>query len=415
LVKDYITKKCDISLHSNFAVIRKGIEMKHIAMNLEAIPAAVDMDDDPLTKYFEGVQASPALEVEHQVNTVSQPLNNFDTWFEDETPVIKKGVKAKERKQIEIQKFITIAENLSTEYKIIDKELLTRGTNSLYAWLASVHKLINSIDESKHKKFIIAKMRFNIQSRTVNGNKGKKPSAKTPIESLVIKHSLFGASRQTIHNYSRTLKVARADNIAPSNLASYIHAEGGITKIKSSKVEIQKSKINREIVAEREDLIRRFYIVKGAQSDDIFEYDKCTFQWPVNIPNDKNIFDIDSSTHTGSFAIFLTYYDYNIDKYRIINANDFGATFENTILNHISARANIDNHDLKVFVQNEEIKLWGKSKEQRLEERELQKEKNLLEIAKKQVDLLENKELEIVQNMEKYLQPVGEKNEFESV
>ncbi len=333
--------------------------MEHVNVNLENTPEAVDMDT-----------GKPAVPV----------VSTFSSIFEIKEPALEKRPSMATKIAKKVEGFIERAASLIAKYQIVEKEHMKRGHKALYEFLANTYDFALDVFNSPHKTEIIDAMRWRIKNET-----GKMPSA-TPEMSVIVKYVADDADRQTVHNYSRALRVAFEEDVPVTSLVKYIEDAGGITKITSSKADKAKSKQNQETIAERAELLRRLYVARGAlATSPAFIFNEPILQWSIKTAKSKKQDEKESSKETGDFVIMLAVLDEKTQMYRAVEGNDFGATFEMGMFRHMAARITTDVVKMKKKVQDIERAAWGESLEDR-RERLLKMEEEEAEKRQKQHD-----------------------------
>jgi hypothetical protein len=331
--------------------LKKGIEMKHIELYLDAMPADVDVD---------------------LVNLAIPPVTTFRDFFAVPDVVIVKQPSMGEKKKALVDEFIQSADKLAARFEIIDDQLLSRGNKALYEWLENIYDLGLDIEQSKLREDIVDSLREAIKEASATvGNKGKMPSKKTSVMKLVLKHTLKKIDRQTIHNYGRVLDTAFKDDIPAVKLVNYIESKGGIAKIKSNNAESEKHEKLREEMQERAKLIRRIFLVDCKKSNNCIKYDDGPRELSVFPLANKSPRSV-KSEDLGDFQVFISQYDSKTEEYRIANCFQFGSAAENYIFKYIAERINTENNELLEYAQLKEIEVFGKSREQAIEQNKIE-------------------------------------------
>ncbi|MCX7075410.1 MAG: hypothetical protein NTZ45_01350 [Methylococcales bacterium] len=294
--------------------------------------------------------------------------NNFDDLFEfeEDFDLFNYDVESpkpsdKARKQSHLHKILADGDVLAQEYKDYEKDYVTRGNKMLYSLLTKIYKYALDIDFSNStlREDVLDGMRKHLKECY-----GVKTTMKTPWLTTVIKY-IVKANRQTASNYSRVLRVAHSNDIAVKDLTAYIEDRGGIGCIKASDDEVAKRKEQKEIKQKRLDIMRESFEILAKRSKNKFTYEGDTVQFP-RLPLSKSPDHLvkESNKETSSFAIFITTYDSFEDAYYILQACDFGKTFEDVILNHISQRVPASTQKIEDFVKNHYAKMQATQAQQ---------------------------------------------------
>lgn len=314
--------------------------MQHINVELNTSLNAVDIDTDT-------------------VMPVAQA--DFGNFYEIIQPKVVKRPSMKEEKQKQVQAFIERGNGLGTAYEIVEQDGLKRGNKVLYNYLSNLYDFALDIFNSDIQDVILDAMRHKIKQTT-----GKLPSSKAPLMTIIVKYVVRYVDRQTAHNYSRALRVAFEEDVPVTELVKFIEDSGGIAKITGTKAEKKEQEINRQEVNERAELIRRLLIARGHDNAlQVIDYEQAIQQWSIKTENSKKEGEKESSKDTGDFVIFLSFYDKEIKKYRIIEGNDFGAPFEMSMFRHMASRIANKNEAMKKSVQALERSILGYSLEER--------------------------------------------------
>lgn len=277
--------------------------------------------------------------------------NNFDELFDYvgsvKTIDVPAKQNAKERKQTEVESLLAKGAELAAQHETYKQDIVVRGNKALYELLASVYEFANTVENCAQKDKVVKAMRSELKAQQI------KTSTNTPFMTVIVKYIVKAIDRQTAFNYSRVLRVAKAEGVEAKDLASFVANAGGVTKVTKTAAEKEACAVKKSEKNKRVELLRRLYVAQAFQSTDDFDFDKAVMKWRISASETDAK---ESSNVTGDFAIFLTYYDNLTGKYRIVQAHDFGKPFEDTILNHISKRIKGSTEQIQKAVENLEKK-----------------------------------------------------------
>jgi hypothetical protein len=315
-------------------------QMEHVAVELEQTPGAVDMDT-----------SKPVLPV----------VSTIRSLFEIKEPVIEKRPSMNKLKEEQVNVFLDRAANLAAKCQIYEEEFIKRGNKALYECLEYTYDFAVDVFNSPLKKEILQGMRLRVKNTS-----GKMPSASTPDMTLIVKYVFDGADRQTAHIYSRALRVAYEEDVPVTSLAKYIEDTGGVTAITGTQAEKAQKKLSQDDISERAELLRRAYVARGylATSPE-FIFNEPIVQWTAKTSKSKKANEKESSNEAGDFVVMLAVIDTVTGKYRAVEGNDFGATFEMNMFRHMANRISTDSATLKKNVHAVERAAWGETFEER--------------------------------------------------
>lgn len=314
--------------------------MKHVTVELNQTPEAVDMDT--------GKSALPVI-------------STFRNLFEVKEVVIEKRPSMGAKKDKQVQVFLERATSLIAKYEVVQEDHIKRGHKALYECMAHTYDYALDVFNSPLKQEILDAMRWRMKNTT-----GKMPSAKTPEMTLIVKYVIGDTDRQLAHVYSRGLRVAYEEDVPVTSLVQYIEDAGGISKITGTKADKAKSESHQKVIAERAELLRRWYMVRGCHATSpAFLFNEPIVQWDAKTAKSKKKNEKESADETGDFVIFLGVWDKDANTYRAIEGNDFGATYEMSMFRHMSARIKTDVAAMKKKVQAAERAVWGECLEER--------------------------------------------------
>lgn len=339
-------------------------KMEHLNVELNQAIEAVDMDT-----------GEPVLPV----------VSTFRNIFEIKEPVVEKRPSMGGKKAKQVEEYLNRATNLIAKYQIVEQDHMKRGHKALYECLASTYDFALDVFSSPLKEDILESMR----ERSKNTS-GKMPSSKTPDMTLIVKYVVGDTDRQLAHVYSRGLRVAYEEDIPVTSLVKYIEDAGGISKITATTAEKAQKKLLQDTLAERAELLRRYYVARGYTSTSPqFIFNEPILQWDIKTAQSKKDGEKESSNETGDFVIMLAVVDPKTKKLRPVEGNDFGASFEMSMFRHMAARIKTDVVKMKVGVQNAERTAWGETLEERRERFLKEDEERKAKMAKETKVLLE--------------------------
>jgi hypothetical protein len=316
--------------------------MKHVNVELNQIPEAVDMDT-----------GKPVLPTP----------NTFRDIFEIKETVVEKRPTMGAKKEKQVKVFLDRAASLIAKYNVYEQDHMKRGNKALYECMEYTYDFAVDVFNSPLKADILDGMRWRTKNTT-----GKMPSESTPPMTLIVKYVFGDTDRQKAHIYSRALRVAYDEDVPVTSLVKYIEDAGGVTKITGTKADKAKAKEQQSTLTERAELLRRLYVARGdlATSPE-FVFNEPILQWDIKTAKTKKANEKESSKDTGDFVIMIATYDRKSGKYRAIEGNDFGAPFEMGMFRHMANRITTDVKAMKKGVQAAERAAWGESLEERRE------------------------------------------------
>ena len=227
-------------------------------------------------------------------------------------------------------------ESLMDEVEKKKGEQSGRGTKALHELLADVYKFEREIEQSAHVTEITVAMRDLLKEEH-----GINTTDDTPLMTIVVKLVVKTSNRQTASNYSRALRVAKAEGIAPVDLANFLASQGGVSKTLKTAAQKQADANNKEAFKTRTEKLRSLMVDLVAEGADTF---KAAVTETVTLPiNTKTTLDDEKDRATGDFLIFLGVRDPKNDgQFRIGAGYDLGRPFEDMMLRHIAKRIAID-------------------------------------------------------------------------
>lgn len=271
--------------------------------------------------------------------------NNFSDLFEIcEVPKIKSLSKdQKSKRELEVEKTVKVCDQLAEKHRTYNDDYIVRGNQALYELLADIYKTALDFDRSNYKHEIHRKLRDILKTRDI------KVQSNTPDLTLLVKY-VVGSDRKRATNYSRILKIAFAEELAPEELANYISRRGGIGQIHDVEANSIAKQMGKKITKERLDLMKEYLILSQWATDKPVE-----FQFNGEILR-HNMQD-QTRSETATFAVFLTDYDEVKDVYRVISGHDLGRSYEDCLLRFIIKNATGDVSKIKAGITRLKKKL----------------------------------------------------------
>lgn len=125
------------------------------------------------------------------------------------------------------------AEDLAAEHEAFNTSYVIGGRKALYSLLGKIAVLVERFDTAVDKDDLIKIVRKNLQEQF-----GIKTQENTSDVTVLVRY-ITRADRKTAHVYARAIETARANQIAPVNVAGYLEQQGGIEQIRSIVVDMQ--------------------------------------------------------------------------------------------------------------------------------------------------------------------------------
>lgn len=248
--------------------------------------------------------------------------NNFNDLFEIcETPKLKESSDRKTKREIEVEKTVKTCDLLAEKHRKYNDDYIVRGNQALYELLADIYKAALALDKSDYKYEIHKKLRETLKKREI------KVQSNTPDLTLLVKY-VVGSDRKRATNYSRVLKIALNEELAPEELANYISRRGGIGQIHDVEANSIAKQMGVKVTKERLELMKEYLTLsQWAKPDPIeFKFDDGIIRHNMHKQ---------TGSETASFAVFLADYDEQKDVYRVISGHDLGRTYEDCVLRFI--------------------------------------------------------------------------------
>ena len=284
--------------------------------------------------------ASDALSADASVKVPEFCFSNFLLAAEKNSKTIKPS--DKEKKIAAVEKLVEEGAELSKLHERYNDEYIVRGNKALYDVLASIYAYALRINESELKEQIVERMKKELKEKH-----GVKTTSQTPWLTTTVKF-IVRTDRQTASNYSRVLQVAIDEDLAADELVAYIERRGGVAQIRETEADAQARKGSSETEKERLDLYGQLFSAAAYMSSASVKFDGDVVKYAKTKNGDA---DKDGASETGRFCHFLTVFDEITGEYRIVMAADFGKTFENTILKHMTNSYTADVEKIKAAVK----------------------------------------------------------------
>lgn len=265
--------------------------------------------------------------------------NNFNDLFEIcETPKLKESSDRKTKREIEVEKTVKTCDLLAEKHRKYNDDYIVRGNQALYELLADIYKAALALDKSDYKYEIHRKLRDILKTRDI------KVQSNTPDLTLLVKY-VVGSDRKRATNYSRVLKIALNEELAPEELANYISRRGGIGQIHDVEANSIAKQMGEKVTKERLELMKEYLILSQWAADKPAE-----FQFEGDIM--RHNMHKQTLSEEATFAVFLADYDEQKNVYRVISGHDLGRTYEDCLLRFIIKNATGDLSKIKAGIVN---------------------------------------------------------------
>lgn len=226
----------------------------------------------------------------------------------------------------EVNEAIAECDSLAQKCQQYEQDFIVLGNQALYDLLAGIYAVALRLDKSDFKYEIFSKMKDHLKSKEI------RVQTNTPDLTVLVKY-VVGSDRKRATNYSRILKIALEERLAPTELAGYISRRGGIGEIHETELKAEAQELGAKFSKERLDLLREFLSLQQWEGCAEFKYDQ-----PIMQHNTDRQTKADNAT----FCVFIADYDRDKDVYRIINGHDLGKTYEDSLLRLIVKSATSD-------------------------------------------------------------------------
>jgi hypothetical protein len=251
------------------------------------------------------------------------------------TKVIPIQAGRKSKREKEVEDAVKHCDLLAEKHRKYNDDYIVRGNQALYELLADIYKIALALDKSDYKHEIHSKMRKILKDRDV------KVQTNTPDLTLLVKY-VVGSDRKRATNYSRILKIALTEELAPEELASYISRRGGIGQIHETEANSVAKVMGTKMTKERLELMKEYLRLTQWKNPVEFRYDESILHH-----ND----DKQTKSERSTFVVFLTDYDHDKDVYRVISGHDLGRTYEDCVLRFIIKGATGDTSKIKAGIR----------------------------------------------------------------
>ena len=144
------------------------------------------------------------------------------------------------------------AEDLAAEHEAFNTNYVIGGRKALYSLLGKIAVLVERFDTAVDKDDLIKIVRKKLQEQF-----GIKTQENTSDVTVLVRY-ITRADRKTAHVYARAIETARANQIAPVNVAGYLEQQGGIEQIRSIGVDMQATEAFQESEKEQIKLAHEF-------------------------------------------------------------------------------------------------------------------------------------------------------------
>lgn len=290
-------------------------------------------------------KALGALKVSDKVNVISNDtLNNESISSLFGINVAKAIPYPEERiphRIKQVNEAIAECDLLAAKSKQYEQDFIVLGNQALYDLLAGIYAFALKLEKSDFKYEILSKIKDQLKAKEI------RVQTNTPDLTVLIKY-VVGSDRKRAANYSRILKIALEERLAPSELAGYISRRGGIGEIHETELRAEARELGTKFSKERLDLLREFLSLQQWEDCTEFKYEKPIFQHN----SDKQ-----TKSENATFCVFIADYDQDKDVYRVINGHDLGKTYEDSLLRLIVKGATSDIANIKKGVLRYKKKL----------------------------------------------------------
>ena len=280
------------------------------------------------------INANTAVVTESQSVAIKDALEqNFTNLFgiENSTKTIEFPAERITTQESVVAETMKECDLLAEKCADYEQEFIARGNIALYELLQRVYVVSIQIEKSEYKHQILLTMREALS------DKGIKVQVNTPDLTVLTKY-VVGGDRKRASNYSRVLRIAAEDNVAGTELASYIARRGGMGKIYKNEQQAAAIELATGTTKERLGLMKEYLTLSQWESNTEFKYEESIIQHNA---------DKQGKAETASFCFFLTVYDDSKKVYRVISGHDFGKSYEDNILRFIVKTATTDIEKIK--------------------------------------------------------------------
>ena len=171
----------------------------------------------------------------------------------------------KSANEVQVDMILGQAQNLAKMNNQYVETYVVRGTKELYALLGAIYSYALQINESALRDHILLRMRDQLESEH-----DIKTQANTPWITTVLRF-ILPTDRQTAYNYSKVLQVAFDENLAATELPSYIKDRGGIAKITATKEDADTAKAVKDHKEAKTKLLRKILLANAKVADTVVQ------------------------------------------------------------------------------------------------------------------------------------------------
>jgi len=143
-------------------------------------------------------------------------------------------------------------EDLAAEHEAFNTNYVIGGRQALYSLLGKIAALVEQFDAAVDKDELLELVRTQLQEQY-----GIKTQHNTSDITVLVRY-ITRAERKTAHVYARAIETARANQIPPAQLASYLEQAGGIERIRANGVEGVDNSALRPSLKKKLDLTRKY-------------------------------------------------------------------------------------------------------------------------------------------------------------
>ena len=171
----------------------------------------------------------------------------------------------KSANDVQVDMILSQAQTLAKMNDQYVETYVVRGTKELYALLGAIYSYALQVNESVLRDQILQRMREILEK-----DHEIKTQANTPWMTTVLRF-ILPTDRQTAYNYSKVLQVAHDENLAAQELPAYIKDRGGITKITSTKEDLESTKAVKKHKEAKVNMLRKILLANAKASQTIVQ------------------------------------------------------------------------------------------------------------------------------------------------
>jgi hypothetical protein len=257
-----------------------------------------------------------------------------------------------------VKKAIDQANSLAFEFDQLKSNMLDRSDRALWQLLERVYTYAEEIEDSPLKREIRKALVDEVAQRDQ-----KTIGASVSVAEVVVRYIFPNVSRQTKSNYSIAMEKARAKDIAPTNFALFLEQHGGVSRVvehvfdyeeEEQRTASEVAKAKSEEAIKRRSLLSRLFTVMARGVGRPLQFDGEITKW-VNSPdstegNDASKASTNPKDKPGKFVFFVSVYDPESQRYRIVQGNQFDEAYENQLLLAIAGRLDVSVAELESTV-----------------------------------------------------------------